>query len=228
MSIGDGEFIVISTCNRAPYQQDRFRQTLTELTSLGVIFREGALLDISPKAVSFSAVWEGVEEIPFKTLDLSQIDSHCLAHVEFIWMDVPFRLNMQFLDEESYEVSVVCSYETISAQSIDNGFKRVEQLALKIFENLRPVFGCIGVERSVDGLDCVRQGDCFLPVDKSFYNAALLQFAPDVRTALREHASFQSNIDDVGCYFRLTDLADYKLIEPEMLQEKVERLKAFV
>lgn len=228
MSIGDGEFIVISTCNRAPYQKDRVRQTLTELTSLGAIFKEGALLDISPKVVSFSAVWEGVEEIRFKTLDLSQIDSYCLSYVEFIWMDVPFRLNMQFLDEESYEVSVACSYEIISVQSKDNGFKYVEQLALKIFENLRSVFGCIGVERGVDGLDCVRQGDCFLPVDKSFYNAALLQFAPEVQTALRKHARFQTNIDDVGCYFRLTDLANYKLIEPEMLREKVQRLRGFV
>lgn len=228
MSIGDGEFIVISTCNRAPYQHERIRQTLSELISLGVIFREGTLLNICPKAVSFSSVWKGVEEIPLKILELSRIDSHCLSNLEFIWMDVPFRLNLQFLDEESYEVSVVCSYETITAQSTDNGFKSVEQLALKMFENLQPVFGCIGVERSVDGLDCVRQGDCFLPVDKSFYNAALLLFAPDVELALRKYANYQSNIDDVGCYFRLTDLADYKLVEPEILREAVQRLRVFV
>ncbi len=228
MSIGDGEYIVISTCNQLPYHHDRVKETLSELKQLGVSFGEGAFLELSPKEASFSVVWNGVGAKQFKTLDWSRIDELFLSDVEFVWRDIPFRLAVQFLDESSYEVLIVCSYETVSAQPSNNGFRLVEHLALSTFGNLHPVFGCIGVERHADGLECVRRGECSLPVDKAFYSADVLQRAPEVETSLRKHSSFRSNIDGVGCYFRLTDIAEYRLIEPPTLQEQVGRLRAYV
>ncbi|MFS0837397.1 hypothetical protein [Paenibacillus sp. 1P03SA] len=228
MDLGSGEYVIISSCLKSPYDLEKIKKLITNLMSFSVDFDETCYLKTSPSTVSFNEVWEGVEDFT-AGFSYDLVSVNVLSSVDMIFLkEIPARLNIMFLDEESYEVSLSLNYSELIEEEIDCSQKKrkcdfLERLALTLFESLNPIYGMLGIESSVVGLKDISTGGVTLPLDKVFFNNSCI----NDKTKLLEiisSAHFFKECDPIGIYFRYSEVDDFRSFKSEEYRPVFEKL----
>ncbi|WP_139129283.1 hypothetical protein, partial [Paenibacillus nuruki] len=170
MDLGYGEYINISACLRMPYNTSKVFELLNELELKNTQFQEVTILLISPSVVNYDLVWEGAEEIT-QNFSYKLLEQYVLSSLDMV-IDhcIPARMIINFLDTDSYEVSISLNFQKIEEETQQiirqEKFKHIEQLALNIFKAISPVYALLGIEKSVIGLNGIINDFFSFPTDK--------------------------------------------------------------
>ncbi|MCA1321966.1 hypothetical protein LC085_18895 [Bacillus tianshenii] len=231
MQIGNGEYLIISTCIKGPYQSSNIIRLIQEIKAMDATIGCLNVLNVNPKMVNYNLVWEGIEgfSTPFSNDLLNQF---VLSSLEISFNnDIPARLQVMFLDELSYEVSLIFNYSQLFEEKNNIQERReylefIEKIAIVCFDILHPLYGTYGVERSVEGLRYLIDNAPGLPCDKVFYNKILINKSVTL-LGLINNANYSIE-NGVGVYFRNTELDNFQLVENEehkvRLNELIESL----
>jgi hypothetical protein len=227
MQIGQGEYLIISSCIKSPYDSSKINWLIQEIESINATFGNMNLLKINPKKVNYNLVWEGVEDFT-TSFSLDLLDQFVLSTLELRFNNgIPARLQVMFLDELSYDVSLIFNYTQLIDEETDihSRTKRlefIEKIVLVCFEQLLPLYGTYGVERSVEGIESLIENAQGLPYDKVFYNKQLINKSITL-LELIDNANY-SKENSVGVYFRNSNLDDFQLVESDELRMKLNEL----
>lgn len=147
--------------------------------SFSVDFHETCYLKSSPSTESYNEVWEGVEDFT-TSFSCDLLSANVLSSVYMIFEDeIPARLNIMFLDEDSYEVSLSFNYTELIEEENDSLQRKrkcdfIEHLALTLFESLSPIYGVVGIESNVVGFKDISNGVFTLSIDTVFFNTTCI------------------------------------------------------
>lgn len=116
------------------------------------------------------------------------------------------------MDDISYEVALVFSFQElideVPKELATRHANEIEEIGLVFFEELQPLFGSIGVERSVSGIQSIlRQEAAYLPADMAYYSEALYEKIKE--TSFVKEAVLLRKLESGGCYFRRNVVTDY-------------------
>jgi|GEM_PF-1811995 len=231
MQLGNGEYLIISSCIKAPYDSSKINGLIEEIKAMHAIFGVVNLLNIHPKKVNYHLVWEGIDDFS-TSFSLDLLNQCVLSTLELRFNNgIPARLQVMFLDELSYEVSLIFNYTQLIDEENDNHVRTmrlefIEKMALVCFEKLNPLYGTYGVERGVEAIGSLIKNASGLPCDKVFYNKTLINKSITL-SELISGAKFSKKCNE-GVYFRNSDLDDFQLVENEEQRMKLnELLKSF-
>lgn len=229
MNLGSGEYLMISTSLRSPYKVDGIITFLTEITmNYSVKYKEMTLLKIAPDLVNYEVVWEGVEDT---TVDFSfdLLNDYVFSSLDLLFENlIPARINVMFLDEKSYEVSISFNFTELLEEEKDEKLKKercdfIEKIALILFRCLGPIYGVLGVERSVSSLNDISEGLFTLPSDKVFFNNSRILNKERLYEIING-SNYIQEIENLGVYFRMSDVDDFYFVESEELRIKLANL----
>lgn len=231
MQLGNGEYLIISSCIKGPYDSSKINGLIEEIKAMDATLGVVNLLNIHPKKVNYHLVWEGIDD--FSTSFSMDLLNQCvLSTLELRFNNgIPARLQVMFLDELSYEVSLIFNYTQLIDEENDNHVRTmrlefIEKIALVCFEKLNPLYGTYGVERGVEAIGSLIKNAPGLPCDKVFYNKSLINKSITLSEMISV-AKFSKKCSE-GVYFRNSDLDDFQLVENDEQRMKLnELLKSF-
>jgi len=227
MQIGNGEYLIISSCIKSPYDSSKINELIQEIKAMDATFGHVNLLNINPKKVNYNLVWEGIDDIS-TSFSKDLLNQFVLSTLELRFNnDIPARLQVMFLDDLSYEVSLIFNYSQLIEEEHDihvrtKRLEFIEKIALVCFEKLLPLYGTYGVERGVDGIVCLIENALGLPCDKVFYNKKLINKSIHLLELI--NGANYSKENSVGVYFRNSDLDDFQLVESDELRIRLNEL----
>lgn len=221
MLIGNGEYLIISSCLKNPYDCNKIVGLIEEFRRIGATFGQANLLKINPEKVDYNIVWEGIEDFSAH-LSIGLLHQYVLSTLELKFNNgIPARLQVMFVDELSYEVSLIFNYTQLIDEERETNLRTtrlgfIESIALVVFEILVPLYGTFGVERSIEGIESIIQNNLGLPSDKVFYNKKIISKFNDFKNLVKNVKYSQEN--NAGVYFRNSCLDDFQLVENEEIQ----------
>ncbi|MEZ2658779.1 hypothetical protein ACBP89_11915, partial [Aneurinibacillus aneurinilyticus] len=175
----------------------------------------------------YNLVWEGIEDFS-TSFSMDLLNQFVLSTLELRFNSgTPARLQVMFLDELSYEVSLIFNYTQLIDEEHDIRIRTtrlefIERVALVCFEKLLPLYGTYGVERSVEGIESLIENAPGLPCDKVFYNKKLINKSSTVLELI--NGAKYSKENGVGVYFRNSGLDDFQLVESDELRMELNEL----
>lgn len=231
MQLGNGEYLIISSCIKSPYDSSKINGLIQEIKAMDATFGVVNLLNINPKKVDYNLVWEGIDDFS-TSFSMDFLNQYVLSTLELRFNNgIPARLQVMFLDELSYEVSLIFNYTQLIDEENDNHVRTmrlefIEKVALFCFEKLNPLYGTYGVERGVEAIESLIENAPGLPCDKVFYNKKLINKSITL-LELINGSKFSKEYSE-GVYFRNSDLDDFQLVENDEQRMKLnELLKSF-
>ncbi|MBA4495504.1 hypothetical protein ACFO25_19520 [Paenactinomyces guangxiensis] len=219
MNLRAGEYLIVSSCIKVPYTVKNLISLISKLQLFDVQFGGANFLNIAPEEANFEMLWNGVDEVALDTFTIEDLECYFLSSLEIRFNDdIHARLDINFLDEYSYEVSIIFNYTELIAEesSFEKTLERskfVEDVGIVLFEEMDPLYGCIGVERSVCGIKAIRNRECNFPSDRAYYSPQLYNKDLRLFKDIVSRSSFFHELGNGGCYFRKTELNNYNLLE---------------
>ena len=119
MNLGNGEYLVISNCIRMPYKQLGLLELLKNIESEIKIIDNLSWFDTSINSINYELVWNGL-----KNYKIDKFNYEDLIKFPLSSLDIKFnngligRIQIEFLDKESYELSFITNYTEIFEESI--------------------------------------------------------------------------------------------------------------
>jgi hypothetical protein len=234
MNLGEGEYIIVSTCLKGPYNYKNIESFINSLNALGAICVDADFIKINPNKANYDILWNSeLETFTLDKFNLNELESNLLSSVNIILKDkIKTRLQINFLDELSYEVCLLFNYtelveELNSEERIIENLRVVEELGLILFRDVNPIYGFIAIENNVNGLVSIINGYEYMPLDKAFYNNYLIS-TKYVFESITKHAVFSTVIEDCGVYFRKTQIDDFKFTEEKNMDKLLCILKGSI
>lgn len=211
MDLGSGEYLIISNCIKMPYSALKLTEFLKSIESEIETIERIVYFESEAGCINYDIVWEGLETFSKDLFDYKDISRFPLSSVDVKFIDgMVGRIQIMFLDEFSYEVSFITNYTEAFEECRVNELKitnaeKIEQLALKMFRFLKPVYGFIGVEISSEGLAELKLDKTLLPLEKVFVSDEV------------SDSNIQANVDEFkycktlenGIYLRNSEVDDY-------------------
>jgi hypothetical protein len=234
MSLGSGEYLIVSSCLRVPYNKNNLKSLISRLDTFDAKFGSATFLKVSPEKINFNLVWKGINELSMDSFSLNDLEGHFLSSLDIRFMEyIDGRLQVGFLDDNSYEISLIFNYtklfeEEDDSEKILNTSKFVEEVGLVFFEEITPLYGSIGIERSVCGIKDIKKGECLFPTDKAYYSYYLYNKGLHLFESIIKSSSFFCEINNAGLYFRKTEVHDFRLLETEEEYVALSNLKEYV
>ena len=233
MDLGSGEYLIISTCLKSPYNYKNIYSFLSELGRDKIKFKEACFLEILPHEANYDLIWNGeVNELNMEVFSKDKLENHFLSSVGIVFYEnILARLQVSFLDETSYEVSLVFNYTQLISEELlkenrINNATLVENVALIMFEKLTPVYGMIGVEKSVGSINSILSDEESLPVDKAFYSQPFINLELGIYEELICNSNFIKVLEGIGVYFRKEQIDDFNTFKLDNNKYKEIHLKA--
>lgn len=227
MQIGHGEYLIISSCIKSPYDSSKINGLIQEIKDVGAAFGHVNLLNISPEKVDYNLVWEGIEDFS-SSFSMDLLNQFVLSTLELSFNNgIPARLQIMFLDELSYEVSLIFNYSKLIDEEHDiqvrtKHLEFIENFALNCFEKLLPLYGTYGVERGVEGIESLIENAPGLPCDKVFYNNKFINQSILLLELI--NGAIHSKENSVGVYFRNSDMDDFQFVESDELRMQLNEM----
>ncbi|MBD1373705.1 hypothetical protein IC620_15270 [Hazenella sp. IB182357] len=215
MSLGNGYYLCVSTCNTGIYNVERLEALITKLKTFGVNYESAHFLEIRPEESTYERLWDGVDERSDHIFSIDKLRKFFLSSLDLRLNNVLMRLVITFLDEVSYEVSLIMNYselfesEPSSPRSVEIA-TRIEGLGLFLFEELDPIYGYIGIERGVYGIKDINEGSGIIENDRLYFNHKIYDKIKEC-IDIQKTYSFCHRNKLGGCYVRKTDVNDYTL-----------------
>lgn len=217
MNLDYGEYLMVSACLNTPYDYRKVEAFLESLDMMKVEHLEADFIEIKPDKAGYDLIFnESFKTATFRKFEVSVLSEYLVSSLNFMLNDkINMRLKVIFLDELSYEICLIFNHdelagESISEESAEDNLKFVEELALKLFEIINPLYGIVAVENSVTGLLLSVQDDYYLPVDKVFYNHSLVTDEDDVWAENIHSSIFVKKLWN-GIYLRKTKIGDFSI-----------------
>lgn len=229
MNLDCGEYLLVSTCLNTPYDYKKVEAFIESLDMMKVEYLEADFIEIKPDKASYDLIFnEPFKTVTFRKFEVSALSEYLVSSLDFMLNDkISMRLQVIFLDELSYEICLIFNHDELAGESIseekaEDNLKFIEDLALKLFEIIIPLYGIVAIENSVVGLLSVVQDDYYLPVDKVFYNGSLVT-DEDYVWAENIHSSIFVKKLRSGVYLRKTKIGDFS-IEGERKDTDLQKL----
>jgi hypothetical protein len=207
MDLGCGEYLNISVCFQGPYKHKKVIALLEALKKNKVKIYEAYLVDLDPEQVNYEILMEGNYcEKTIKEMDWEILNS---CFISYIYVEFPFakcRIGVDFLDRESYYIDLLFNYQDLVEEG-ELVFSLIENEALAIFELLDPLYGELGIESSIEGVETLRQNEGFIKMDKVYFSNEILNLNSDLFRILQS-VNHQSILAD-GIYFRDSDVDQF-------------------
>jgi hypothetical protein len=130
--------------------------------------RDLSFYKIDPLLLTYNSVMSDL----YKVEKAIEVDLHMFQLYSFIQADIELskeiqgRLYVAFLDTQSYSLSLLLSEEKIQNGIIKQSL--LDELSTAFFDILQPIFGHMGTEKGVDGVESIKHEKNFLEVDNSF------------------------------------------------------------
>ncbi|MFD0677388.1 MULTISPECIES: hypothetical protein [unclassified Paenibacillus] len=211
MDLGYGEYLIISACLNSKYDYKKIEALILGLSKKGMECIDVCYLGVNPKTVTYEDIWNGVENHISNDFSVDDLVSGVLSFLECKFTNgLNCRINVSFLDELSYEVSLSFNYSDVTTS---NNLSFIEHVGLISFEALKPAFGVIGIERSVCGVKALIEDVCELPTDRAFYSGYLYESAKNEFNRIFKQADFIKEIPNTGIYFRKNAVSEFSLRE---------------
>lgn len=222
MFLGVGEYIIISSCVKGHYNNKGLIFYISCLSKYGADIKEANLLKVLPAKVRYDLIWnDEVDSLTVSSLSEEDLKNYTMSSCDIMFNGrIPARLQVNFLDDMSYEVSLLFNYsalidEEVSPDKTKTNAELVETLGIDLFREIKPIYGMISVERSVCGMNEISSDECLLPSDKAFYSQVIVDCAKDVIEPILQKSKYVKIIENVGIFFRKTEVDDFKLLEEE-------------
>lgn len=217
MNLDFGEYLLVSACLNTPYDYRKVEAFLESLDMMNFEYLEADFIEIKPDKASYDLIFnETFQIMTFRKFEVSALREYLVSSLDFMLIDkIRMRLQVTFLDELSYEICMIFNHdeltgEAISEERVANNLKFIEELALKYFEIINPLYGIIAVENSVTGLLLAAQDDYYLPVDKVFYNNSLVADEDDVWSEYIHSSIFVKKLRN-GIYLRKAKIGGFSI-----------------
>lgn len=211
MDLGSGEYLIISNCIKMPYSTLKLTEFLKSIEIEIEIIERIVYFDSEADCINYNIVWEGLETLSKDSFDYNDVSRFPLSSLDVKFIDgMVGRIQITFLDEFSYEVSFITNYTEefeechVKELKITNA-EKVEQLALKMFKYLKPVYGYIGVEISSEGLAELKSDKTLLPLEKVFVSDEVSD--SDIQAKVDEF-KYCKTLEN-GIYLRNSEVDDY-------------------
>ncbi len=212
MNLGNGEYLVISNCIRMPYEQLGLLELLKNIESEIKIIDNLSWFDTSINSINYELVWNGL-----KNYKIDKFNYEDLIKFPLSSLDIKFnngligRIQIEFLDKESYELSFITNYteifeESIMREQVEIYANYIEELAYKMFNFLKPIYGFIGVEVSCEGLIELQKDKYKLPFEKVYFSYKL--FKSNKLSYLYKKIFVKNLIE--GVFLRHSDISNYR------------------
>ncbi|MCL2572883.1 MAG: hypothetical protein FWE11_10845 [Defluviitaleaceae bacterium] len=165
MSLEFGAFIEISGCFRCPYNFESILSFI-EQSDIRIDANGARYYKCDPnKATHDSLMNEECESLDSNSFNPIELRENVVASIDIIFNNsIPGRIYTSFFDDSSYGISILLSEEDLEFGKYDTKF--LSRLADIFFKVFRPMYGHIGVEASVWGLESL-QND-FLRAENTF------------------------------------------------------------
>ena len=223
--LGHGEYLIISSCLKQPYNYLSLVSLFKQIVKYEADFLHMNLLDVKPEQANYNLIWEGVGEFTKGNFDYDELSKYVLSSVDILFKGkIPSRLQVQFCDELSYEVSLIFNYTDLIEEAVPNKANEncefVEKLGLDLFYSLHPLYGLIAVEQSICGIKSIQEGECFFPSNRVFYSNMFIKQEPELFEGIYKNYSFTKILEGKGVYLRKTEISDFTLVELDADFEK--------
>jgi len=167
MSLEFGEYFIISGAYSLPFKQDRIVSLLAD-SAFDISITKVSFYDALPSELEYNKIMEGHYSQVFKDSlsprDFSQLTFICAEGIVYHLYST--RLSVDFLDSQSYSISLIFSQEELLKSAKSKEF--IERITSNFFSTLTPFYGHFGVEESVAGLRVAQDGTAFLGLNNSF------------------------------------------------------------
>jgi hypothetical protein len=176
MDLGCGEYLIISNCIEMPFDNQKLIELLKSIESDIENMNSIVFFNYEPDKINYELVWEGLETFSKNMFDYNDLSKYPLSSIDIKFKNgMVGRLMVGFLDDISYEISFITNYseafeEFDNSQLRSRNAEKIEQLAFKMFNSLKPVYGCIGVEIDIYGLRELKFDKSLFPIERVYYS----------------------------------------------------------
>ncbi len=178
-----------------------------------------------PNKINYELVWEGLEIFSKNMFDYNDLSKYPLSSIDIkLKNGMVGRLMVGFLDDISYEISFITNYseafeECYNSQLRSKNAGKIELLAFQMFDSLKSVYECIGVEIDIYGLRELKFDKSLFPIERVYYSNGicdsnkLFSFGDFQFSKNLKHGIYLRNlVVDEYIYKERSDLKD-KIIE---------------
>lgn len=211
MNLGNGEYLMISNCMNMPYKASKIINFLESIDSEIIVIDSIICFDTPVNSINYQLVWNGVKVKEMKKFKYDYLDQYPLSSLDIKFINgLIGRIQINFLDIESYEISFLTNYSEIfeecnNEELVASYTNYIEKLGYKMFEYLNPIYGVIGIEVICEGLKDLKKNKENLPCEKVYFSNEILNMQKLDET----NKLFFLKKLIYGSYFRHSEVSNY-------------------
>ena len=145
-----GEYYCINGCFSYPMDMTRIKLFIEELPKISKI-EQIICYDVHPNAFSYRKAMD--EEYDIKKGEIPSLETTTLLRLDFFYCELSCRLQVSFLDNCYYCISLVYSAEKTFSYEKDLSLKKF------FYSTLKPIYGNDGCEKWVISLKDIQRDD---------------------------------------------------------------------